>query len=285
MNLHFVLVVCFVFLSAGASDLCAYQTSPSASNKTAEPLERRFDSVLVSRGPGKEWTAKPTRTLADLPALSLDASFGRYGGIIDAKHAATGFFHTRKIKNRWWLVDPDGHLFIHKGVTSVRALRTKGAIVSLKEQFGTKKKWAESTSRLFIEHGFNGLGPWCDPKNLPCRDAPLVYTKIWNFMSLYGRQRGGIYQASGHTGYPQGCPFIFDPEFRPFCMKHAQQLSELKDDPWLLGHFTDNELPWRIGMLDDYLQLPANDHGNRAATKWLRSSHQRFENMTPTILF
>ncbi len=251
------------------SQAWAWQETGSQSKMAADELAHQSNTTLVSSSPDSPWTAEPTRTLAQLPKFPLDAPCRQYGGIADTQYAATGFFHTRKIEDRWWLVDPEGHLFINKGVTSVRALRTKGAIASLKEQFGTKKKWAESASRLFIEHGFNGLGPWCDPKNLPCHDAPLVYTKIWNFMSSYGRQRGGTYQASGHIGYPQHCPFIFDPEFRPFCMKHAQQLSEVKDDPWLLGHFTDNELPWRISMLDNYLKLPAEDHGNRAATKWL----------------
>ena len=29
-----------------------------------------------------------------------------------------------------------------------------------------------------------------------------------------------------------------------------------KDDPYLLGHFSDNELPWKLGALKSYLALP-----------------------------
>ena len=271
-NLYRVLAISVILLGSGAPDAWAYQTSSLPTTKAVEP---RLDSVLVSRSPDSEWTAKPTRTLAQLPELPLDASGARYGGIAETKYAATGFFHTRKIGNRWWLVDPEGHLFIHKGVTSVKMLKSDEAKSSLREKFGTKKKWASSTSELLIEHGFNGLGPWCDKNNFPSPEAPLVYTKIWNFMSAYGKQRGGTYQASGHTGYPQDCPFIFDPEFPKFCMMHARQLSDTKDDPWLLGHFTDNELPWRIRMLDDYLKLPSTDPGYRTAVKWLRKRHGR----------
>jgi len=142
-----------------------------------------------------------------------------------------------------------------------------------RRKFSTKVKWASSTSELLAEHGFNGLGAWSDIKNLPCPDTPLVYTKILNFMSAYGKQRGGTYQASGHTGYPQDCPFIFDTEFPEFCMRYARQLSDTKDDPWLLGHFTDNELPWRMSMLDNYLKLPETDSGHRAAEQWLAKRH------------
>lgn len=31
-------------------------------------------------------------------------------GLLRSKHEATGFFYTKKIGNRWFLVDPDGYL-------------------------------------------------------------------------------------------------------------------------------------------------------------------------------
>ena len=56
-------------------------------------------------------------------------------------------------------------------------------------------------------------------------------------------------------------------------MQHAKQLAAQKDDPWLLGHFSDNELPlWRTS-LRGYLKFPAADHGHQAAQKWLRERH------------
>lgn len=274
-NLNFAMAIFAVLVSACTSEVWAYQNDDSPRVKIAQSLAPNSDSVLVAEAPGGGWTAMPTRTLAQFDELQLDPPGSRYGGIAQTKNPATGFFHTRKIGNRWWLVDPDGHLFIHKGVTSVRMLRSEEASAGLRAKFGTKKKWAAAASDLLVEHGFNGLGPWCDRGALPCPETPLVYTKIWNFMSTYGKVRGGIYQASGHIGYPQDCPFIFDPEFPDFCMKRAQQLSDTKDDPWLLGHFTDNELPWRISMLDNYLKLPADDPGNRAAVKWLAQRHGR----------
>lgn len=270
-NLYCVLALSAICVSACASEAWAYQAGELPTVKTLESLS--MPSVFVSRAAGSKWAANPTRTLAQLPKLPLDALPGRYGGITETKFAATGFFQTRKIGNRWWFVDPDGYLFFNKGVTSVKTLNSDGARSSFRKKFGTKKKWASLISDLLDDHGFNGLGPWCDEKVLPCPEAPLVHTKIWNFMSTYGRQRGGTYQASGHRGYPQDCPFIFDPEFAEFCMNHARRLSDVKDDPWLLGHFTDNELPWRISMLDNYLKLPAADAGKRAAIKWLEQRH------------
>lgn len=232
------------------------------------------DTVLVSRGPGKKWTPRDTRTLAQLPKIPRDSAFSKFGGVAASTHHSTGFFYTKKFKNRWWLIDPEGHVFIHRGMTSVKMIRSAGAKKSLLEQFESESNWATYTSRILLDHGFNGLGPWCDRALFPATEVPLVHTKLWNFMSAYGKKRGGTYQASGHTGYPQDCPFIFDPEFPTFCLQHAKQLAATKDDPWLLGHFTDNELPWRLSMLENYLKLPKNDPGHRAASEFLAKRHK-----------
>jgi hypothetical protein len=89
-------------------------------------------------------------------------------------------------------------------------------------------------------------------------------------MSSYGRKRGGTYQRPGNTGYPKDTIFVFDPGFEAFCEEHARQLAATRDDPWLVGHFTDNELPMKREMLANYLALPPSDPGHAAALAFLR---------------
>jgi hypothetical protein len=89
-------------------------------------------------------------------------------------------------------------------------------------------------------------------------------------MSGYGGQRGGTYQKAGHMGYPEDCIFVFDPEFESFCNERAKQLSATKDDPYLLGHFSDNELPFPEDALDKFLKLSKREYGYKAAEKWLK---------------
>ncbi|MDB4673610.1 hypothetical protein OAF27_02235, partial [Verrucomicrobiales bacterium] len=203
----------------------------------AEPLPT---SVEIARAPDRPWSVEKTRTLAALPNLPSDPPPSRFGGAPDITTPdATGFFRTQKSDGRWWLIDPDGHPFIHRGVTSVRLLPSRGAKERLREQFKTTRQWADASGEQLHAHHFNGLGAWCDDRTLRPADNKLVYTKIWNFMSIYGRKRGGTTQESGHRGYPGDCPFIFDPGFPEFCIEHARKLAATKDDPWLLGHFTD----------------------------------------------
>lgn len=230
-------------------------------------------TVDVATKPGGRWTPREVRTLADVPGgeeIPPDDQPSRYGGLTTRKVKATGFFHTAKVEGRWWLVDPEGCLFLHRGVTSVGMIRTPEAKAALKNTHGSEAGWAEKTTGLLKKHGFNGLGAWSDTDRLRAVPQPLVYTRIWNFMSAYGKQRGGTFQKPGHTGYPGDCIFVFDPGFEAFCDKHARQLAKDKDDPWLLGHFSDNELPLPEDALKKFLALPEADHGHQAALKWLR---------------
>ena len=66
---------------------------------------------------------------------------------------------------------------------------------------------AAQTAAMLREQGFNGLGAWSDTARLRAAPQKLAYTHIWNFMSGYGKKRGGTYQLPGHTGYPNNAIF------------------------------------------------------------------------------
>lgn len=237
-------------------------------------LAQSARTVEAATKPDGTWKSYPTRLVDDLPrqvTAKIDSGLSRYGGLLARKNKTTGFFYPAKVSGRWWLVDPDGCLFLHKAVVSVNMLRTAGAGEALRKKFGNEEAWAEQTTALLRQNGFNGFGAWSDAKRLRAVKSPMVYTQIWNFMSAYGKKRGGTYQQPGHTGYPNDCIFVFDPEFETFCDQHARQLAATKDDPWLLGHFSDNEMPLKRAALKGYLKLPSSDPGHQAAVKWLRA--------------
>ncbi len=228
-------------------------------------------SVEAATRPGQPWMAFPTRTLDRLPAraATLDAPACRYGGNAATQLKASGVFRAEKVAGRFWLVDPDGHLFVSKGVVSVNMAKPAGAREAVAAKFGSDAAWAAKTTAFLREHGFNSLGAWSDTERLRALEQPLAYTRIWSFMASYGKKRGGTYQQAGHTGYPNDSIFVFDPEFETFADEYAKQLAQAKDDPWLLGHFSDNELPLKLSALKSYLALPAGDPGHVAAKAWL----------------
>jgi len=272
----------------------AAETSLSAEKTdSARPI-----IVKVKRKPtDPKWMEMPARTLDDLPPpavpeLAADA-LSRFGGWKARQAKATGFFRAEKIGPRWWIIDPEGYHFLSVGVNGVRGESSETVRAALKEKFGSAERWAEFETKRLREHGFNSLGCWSDAAVLRAVAQPLPYcpdgvvvlaggtagrspgseparTK-GGFMRSFGTRLGVARQGTGHALYPNDCMPIFHPQFAEFCDEHARPLAALKDDPYLLGYFTDNELP--MPKLDNFLALDPNDEkmgsSRQAAREWL----------------
>jgi len=237
-------------------------------------------TVEVAAKPGRPFESRPTTVLADLPEVARDSALDPFGGLTTRTAAATGFFRAERIAGRWWLVAPAGGLFLSRGVNSITPVRTAGGREALAHRFGTEATWAGETTRLLRAAGFNTAGAWSMHDLLGGVAEPLVQPRLWGFMAAYGKTRGGTFMQAGHVGYPGDCPFIFDPEFPAFCVEHARKVAAVRDDPLVLGHFSDNELPWSRAMLGDYLRLPADDPGHVAAKAWLAARGRSAEAIT-----
>lgn len=238
--------------------------------------------VEVAKKPGEKFTLQEVRTLADLPPVKIDSGLNQYGGVMVPKQKATGFFRIEKIKGRWWIIDPEGGRFIHRGVASVNTLTTEGAKDAMVKLFKNKAGWAEATAKQLAEAGFNGTGSWCDDDNLSKSSQRMVSTKLLSLMAGYAKTRGKEYawMGRGHMDYLGDCPFIFDPGFKEYCKEATKKLIESKDDPWLLGYYTDNEMPWSPKMLERYLALKENEPGRLAAEAWLKGKNISKEKIT-----
>jgi hypothetical protein len=231
----------------------------------------QFESGKVSSQvkPGTEWKEYDTRTLKQATRPVYEASsLDKYGGLAARKAEATGFFHTRKVDGRWWLIDPEGHYTINKSVVSVAPGKSPNTSRALIQRFGNSARWTEETMKLLRDHGFNGTGAWSATELIRKAAKPVAYTQLWSFMSSYGKERGGTFQLPGHTGYPNDAIFVFDPQFAEFADRYAKQLTATKDDPNVVGHFSDNELPFPSDLLDKYLKLDPQDAGYKAALEW-----------------
>ena len=197
-----------------------------------------------------------------------------YGGFKAHRVEASGFFRAEKIGERWWLVDPDGYLFISAGVNSVRTGKSEAAKAASAQRFGSSQKWAQSAVQLLRDADFNTIGSWSDNEPLRAAPQPLAYCPMieGGLMGSFGKKLGVAKQGSGHANYPRSAMPIFHPDFAAFCDEHAQTLAALKDDAYLIGYFSDNELP--APKLENYLALDLDDEAMgstaRFARDWLR---------------
>lgn len=205
------------------------------------------DRWIDSRPTGsKTFQARPTRTLASFPDVTpLDRSaLTRYGGLSLDKQHATGFFRVEKLGDRWWMIDPEGGRFIFTGVCSL-----SGSFIA--------QNGIAHALDVLRSADFRGCGGFSDHAAIHAADKPLPYTVTLHLMSQFGRKLGLTHAQSGHTGYADDCIPVFDPGFEAHCVETCRTLlATLKDDPWLVGVFSDNELPTPEDLLDRMLKRP-----------------------------
>ena len=206
-----------------------------------------------------------------LGPVTGSAALSKYGGDLSRKVEGTGYFRTtRDVNGDWYFVDPDGYLFISVALNSVSpggGIELPGAIQDM---------------------GFNSLGNWSDYESVNQGTNKLPYTTKYSFASSFV----GDASYDGGTGYLSGLlaagviPVVFD-NFDQFCDKFAQQIAALADDPWVIGIFSDNELPFYDGggagdVLDRWMALPTNDAYYGYAVTWLKDRGKLPSNYTST---
>lgn len=184
------------------------------------------------------------------------------------RFAGSGFFRVeRDADGRWWLVDPDGWPFWSYGPTGVR-LRDETRItgreglfcdVPLRSaagwldddrfsfyrrncltKYGSPAAWRDHCLERFHRLGVNSLGNWSDPVMM---DSGGIATTR-EFSS----------RIAGTEITPRWCD-VFDPTWREGIASRCRELAApYARDPWTIGWFVDNELPWSHA---DLLQAPA----------------------------
>lgn len=96
--------------------------------------------------------------------------------------------------------------------------------------------WRRRARARLRAWGFDTLGNWSD--EAVARGHHLAYTRSINIAGVYGNV------ATGYD-YWGRMPDPFDPRFAQATERAvAQATAGVRDDPWLLGYFADNELAW-----------------------------------------
>lgn len=272
----------------------------------------RYGQYTRADWPGKvhrdaDLLAQRTSEEADLRAHPPLKTLSRWGGwAAGPRRKATGFFRAERIDGRWWLVDPEGFLFLSVGIDVVRpdqntlvegreALFTwlpepedpLAAYYSGGGRAGSKKaynflganlarKYGADADTGFADRaigrlkswGFNTLGNWTPEKLGQERRFPYVVAV---------GARGGFATVPGHRGGKMPDPF--DPRFAADVEANvAPTAAPAKKDPACIGYFFDNELPWGMPGVDaehyvlcfGALSLGADSPAKRAFVALLR---------------
>ena len=260
--------------------------------KKIESDPKHFDKEVRTAksgfAPVSGWTPElvtkysfPTRTYKSMDDLGKYTDYDRpmefdeFGGWKDeaTREEARGFFYSKKIDGRWWIIDPNGYRCFMRNVSSVGTCylgspnQTNAAIA----RYGSKEAWTEATADLIKNHWyFNLCGGFADNT----ANRSVIQTGCGSMAGGYGRLVGSNCSNGGSTRFSENNTMnVFDPEFIPFADERAAALDGNKDNPWVLGYTSDNELPMDVGMLYNYLSLdstkPMNRYSYACAWTWL----------------
>ena len=233
-----------------------------------KPLVDEFGQYTHADWPGKAHSLDELKMhwAAEAAVLRATALTNRdsYGGFLNTRAKATGFFRVEQINGRWWFVDPDGHLFYSSGLNGVgvgagtrvegredlfaalpptnltatagaRRGRAPGGSFytwNLQRRFGDdwRMKWADLTTKRLTAWGFNTMHNWGAPS------ATQAEPRVPYALMLRGWQAGNSIM---------GMPDVYADDFTSRVEEAAAaQLEPHQNDPFMLGYFIGNEPPW-----------------------------------------
>ena len=260
----------------------------------------------------------------ELERMPAPDDFDEYGAWKSGPQLkATGYFRVEKVDGRWWFVAPNGKLFFSTGMDCVNygdptfitgretmftwlpregeALakhygHASGAhmgpikegrtfnfyAANLERKYGENypSRWREQTLRRLRSWGFNTIGNWSLWEWHRNGQMPYVATA-----GVWGHHRrvpsGSDYWGQMHDP--------FDPQFVANARASIAPVAErVRDDPWCVGFFIDNELSWagqgeeggRYGLAYGALSLSADaSPAKRAFLEQLRAKYGSIERL------
>jgi hypothetical protein len=249
------------------------------------PFIDTFGQYQHKDWPGKVHSVAELQQRRESEAKELVANTGpsnwdKYGGWANGpQRQATGFFRTEKVDGKWWLVDPDGHLFWSHGIDCVRALDTTpieeratwlqdfvgeqpyyreflSTGYALKGHYAgrTVRSFSFSGANLKRKYGDNWKPVYSEIIHRRLRSWGLNTIANWSDSGVFLMRRTaytdnigshGVKMIEGSEGYWGKFPDVFDPGFAA-AMRRAMEGKKASsaNDPWCIGYFSDNEMSW-----------------------------------------
>ena len=238
------------------------------------PGKLKSENELRERRKAEEAALKKA---AKLPGLD------KFGGWADGpKLDATGWFRTENHNGKWWLVDPDGHLFFSIGMDCVRlgdftfsqgrdkwfdwlpdastefapALSYQNSSHSMAEKIGGKgatvsfyranliRKYGPEWQAKAREAAYSRLGAWGFNTIANWSDASFLNGSPIPYVVTLGIS-GDVRRIAGDNGYWGKMTDVYDPAFEALVEQSiAGPATKRSSDPMCMGYFVDNELSW-----------------------------------------
>jgi hypothetical protein len=239
------------------------------------------------------------------------SEWDKYGGWLTGPQLKpTGHFRTEKVDGKWWLVDPDGHLFWSKGIGSISV--GDGQVPITDREF----YFANLPDRIEYKE-FYETGGWSAPFGYYQGRQPVSFNQTgWNLYKKYGENWKDIAgslalkrltswrdntiaawsspdiflkdqipytpivminskKIEGSKGHWCKFPDPYDRSFVESLTSGINDLERAKTDPYCIGYFVDNEITWggSSSTANWAIASPANQPAKIALLDFLRKKH------------
>ncbi len=228
-----------------------------------------------------EHAQKELQTIRKRAITSKD--FDVYGGWKKGPQLnATGWFRTELIDGYWWLVTPEGHLFLSIGVDCV-GLSDFTFITNREKWFeylpdmndpkfkscfakaGKGGHWfghildegwvyCPYKANIIRQFGETWEQPWSEQTTARLKRWGFNTIGAWSSVHLFVDKKipfviilgpGNVPRIKNAPGYWGPIYDVFDPQFEEIAEKNIQKgVEAYKDNPYCIGYFVNNELSW-----------------------------------------
>lgn len=287
------------------------------------PLIDRYGQFLHKDWPGKthsdeDLQKRKAQEAAELAARPGPEDWDQYGGWkAGPKRAATGFFRAEKHQGRWWLVDPEGHLFWSHGADCIRAGVDFTPITDRKHYFAElpgrdsplgrfygRGRWAphgyyqgksyetysHSGANLWRKYGEDYGRQFAEVAHRRLRSWGMNTIGNWSGREIYLMRKtpyvatvqSGRKPIEGSSGYWGKFPDPFDPDFQASLRRAmAGEKGLTAGDPWCLGYFVDNELAWgdEFSLAEAALRSPPSQAAKKVFLEDLKAKYGTIERL------
>lgn len=299
-------------------DFITFQEDSPVAYLVPMPFVDKFGQFIHDEWPGKihseeEMKAQYQEELAVLDAAPAIAGHDELGGWADGPQLeATGWFRTEKHDGKWWLVTPEGHLFMSWGVNciyhgdptyitgrenwfewlpekdgpfgeflgSYRALMMAEPIGGEGETvrfyaLNQKRKFGDDWGEAFREMAFKRLRAWgfTTIANWSLRD--VLNESTMPFTVTAGT--GGVRMLEASGGYWGKLLDVFDPAFPAETDNRIQSVAkDFADNPLVIGYFVDNEMSW-VNIAGSTLSCPVDQPARMVFIDRLKEKYETLE--------
>ncbi len=237
--------------------------------------------------PRRQFFSTAVKGLLAAGSLSRFAVFGQTAGNSTKRtiDKTKGFFRTKKIGGKWFLLNPDGQPVFLRGANHY----TDGTYMpmNLKEQYGSQQRWLESVRDRHQEWGFNYLPPsigpsehghlvgppeivpgggkkWPNPVHRTPELSPETFSRLDYPFAL-------MLEVPKQYMAGRNLPDVFSKDFRDAVDQRCREVCEpLRDNPNLVGYHFCHNPPWHpTNKSFEYWIQDIVHSGRPAHRKWV----------------